>query len=719
MMRRGPPPEPESSSDEEDAFSKLSAKNKKKKDKKESSSKGSSTASDAKAKPTESTTAPAIQLPVSTTSSMKRHHGKSNDMRKAKMHSLLMELEAEKSRKVINQYDRGRGFVPEKKGSFVDPDEEHLTTNIFVGNLAPSITEEELTDLFRQFGDLYSVKIMWPRTPEERTRNRNTGFVCFMKREDAEDAMQCDETDPFNAGRRIMMRWGKNVKKIIRKGTGGVAVAPIRKRAAPSASTQHAESSSYQTSTGSNPFSAIPTYDEKKHGEDAVHVVMPEPAARAHFIATVASYVAKDGDVLERKLIELEYANPKFAFLSMPNNTGEAIHARDQKKKQEVEHIFYRWRVYAFCQGDGFNVWRTEPFMMIRPNGFFWIPPAINQEAARKEEEDRKMREEDIAQQKKKRRRITTGRQLEQARKRGLAGAADGGAKLTREEADEFNLLVRKQLTASRETVCAAMAFCFEKSGAMIEIARLLKEVLLEDEISNPGISVETRIARLYLLSDVLFNSQQPGVRNAFKYRDSVERMAPDVFTSLGKHGRGSLGRMTRNKLSNAVSAVLGAWTNWSVYNPAFMDELHDRYEGKEIKKVEAEDEKPAGQAEEVPKEEDVNANAVKIITAKQRQDWTAVGDEQAEAERAGSQEDKDTQENSNHVAEPTKDTEGINGISEGRSMSAEAPTDNEDDIDGEPLEEGDLDVPDDDLDGEPLEEGDIDSQSSEEVGPR
>lgn len=564
-------------------------------------------------------------------------------------------------------------------------------------------------------GDLYSVKIMWPRTPEERTRNRNTGFVCFMKREDAEDAMQCDETDPFNVGRRIMMRWGKNVKKIIKKGTGGVAIAPIRKRTAPSASTQldesrtqNRESSANQTS---NFFSAIPTYDEKKHGKDAVHVVMPEPAARAHFIATVASYVAKDGDVLERRLLELEYTNPKFTFLAMPKKSDETIDETDQRKKQEVEHIYYRWRVYAFCQGDGFNVWRTEPFMMIRPNGCFWIPPAINQEAARKEEEERKMREEDIAKQKKKRRRITTGRQLEQARKRGLAGAADGGAKLTREEADEFNLLVRKRLCASRESICAAMAFCFEKSGAVMEIARLLKEVLLEDETSNPGISVETRIARLFLLSDVLFNSQQPGVRNAFKYRDSVERMAPDVFTSLGKHGRGTLGRMTKNKLSNAVSAVLGAWTNWSVYNPAFMDELHDRYEGKEIKKVKVE-EKAEDDAEEAPQEEDVNANAVKIITEKQRQDWTAVGDDQGEAVRSGPQEDTEAQENVNHVSGPTKEKTGSNGTSDGGTMNAE-PFD-EDDIDGEPLEEGDLDE--EDLDGEPLEEGDFDSQPLEET---
>lgn len=93
-------------------------------------------------------------LPTSNTSSMKRHHG-SSDSRKAKMEALLQELEAEKASAVIHP------FVPEKKGSFVQPGQEHLTTNIFVGNLAPSITEEQMTELFRQFGEHSVDDIMW------------------------------------------------------------------------------------------------------------------------------------------------------------------------------------------------------------------------------------------------------------------------------------------------------------------------------------------------------------------------------------------------------------------------------------------------------------------------------------------------------------------------------------------------------------------------------
>ena len=53
------------------------------------------------------------------------------------MDALLQELSAEQK----STPKERQKFVPEKKGSYVDPAEEHLTTNIFVGNLAPSITE--------------------------------------------------------------------------------------------------------------------------------------------------------------------------------------------------------------------------------------------------------------------------------------------------------------------------------------------------------------------------------------------------------------------------------------------------------------------------------------------------------------------------------------------------------------------------------------------------
>lgn len=74
-----------------------------------------------------------------------------------------------------------------EKGSYDVGDP--TTTNLYVGHLAPTVTEESLQSLFGKYGAINSIKVMWPRTEEERLRKRNCGFVSFIHRADAEDAM--------------------------------------------------------------------------------------------------------------------------------------------------------------------------------------------------------------------------------------------------------------------------------------------------------------------------------------------------------------------------------------------------------------------------------------------------------------------------------------------------------------------------------------------------
>jgi hypothetical protein len=158
--RSGAPQQEESSSDEEDAFAKMpSRKNKKAKIKEEPndepfattvSSKEATTAGASTAATTMPPSQPAIPaLSATVTSSMKRHHSVLSDTRKAKMDALLMELEEAKQKARRTTYPRSR----EVKGSFVESGEEHVTTNLFVGNLPSTMTEERLTDLFQQFGE--------------------------------------------------------------------------------------------------------------------------------------------------------------------------------------------------------------------------------------------------------------------------------------------------------------------------------------------------------------------------------------------------------------------------------------------------------------------------------------------------------------------------------------------------------------------------------------
>lgn len=84
------------------------------------------------------------------------------------------------------------------------------TTNIYLGNLNPKISELQLMELFGQYGPLASVKIMWPRSEEEKSRRRNCGFVAYMSRLDAERALKnLNGRDVM--GFEMKLGWGKSV----------------------------------------------------------------------------------------------------------------------------------------------------------------------------------------------------------------------------------------------------------------------------------------------------------------------------------------------------------------------------------------------------------------------------------------------------------------------------------------------------------------------------
>lgn len=448
-----------------------------------------------------------------------------------------------------------------------------------------------------------------------------------------------------------------------------------------------------------------------------IRVMTPKDIRRVNFISTVAQFVAKDGIALEQALFQqhqqqsLMDANNSMDFIWTPSQfrqrkQGETV-SSSRFDLQRQEHIYYKWRVYSFSQGDTFFTWQTQPFVMLQ-YGSLWHPPPLDKEASRREQEAQVEHQQNIERQQHERRLQSvrrdymTGRQLEQARNNKRAGA-QGGATLEPEELDQANRLFRHDLCASRQAICKAMAFCFEKSAAAQQISAMIHDLLLE-----PHSDVEVRIARLYLLSDILFNSQQPGVRNAFCYRDAIERMAPQVFAALGKHGDGQAGRMTMNKLSSAARAVLNAWSDWNAFHPGFLDELRDRFGGKEIV-----DRKPDIQPTKDEKEEDDDAtkdegDAVdkpEPIRAIQQGTWKTVDHNEDEEE--------ENRKRDSHGG--PRDNKMISGAArKNQTTSKVGDACSEEEADGEPLGDEDIDgalLVDnvdgeamDDPDGEPLE---------------
>ena len=75
-------------------------------------------------------------------------------------------------------------------------------------HLPPHTDERVLGEFFRQWGDVATVKIMWPRGEQIERKAGLTGFVAYMTRQDAERAMK--EADGITwGGSRVRLSWGK------------------------------------------------------------------------------------------------------------------------------------------------------------------------------------------------------------------------------------------------------------------------------------------------------------------------------------------------------------------------------------------------------------------------------------------------------------------------------------------------------------------------------
>jgi U2-associated protein SR140 len=78
------------------------------------------------------------------------------------------------------------------------------------------VTEEKLSRVFSRFGEIESVKVMWPRSEEERRRKRNCGFVKYYKYEAAFLAKEA-LSEKVLKGNSMKISWGKGIASVLRK----------------------------------------------------------------------------------------------------------------------------------------------------------------------------------------------------------------------------------------------------------------------------------------------------------------------------------------------------------------------------------------------------------------------------------------------------------------------------------------------------------------------
>lgn len=218
------------------------------------------------------------------------------------------------------------------------------------------------------------------------------------------------------------------------------------------------------------------TDDEKKREIDevlyksVVKVVIPTERPLLMLIHRMIEFVIREGPMFEAIIMNREMNNPMYKFLF---------------ENDSPAHIYYRWKLFSLLQGDTTSEWLEKDFRMFK-NSSIWKPPQLNFFS-------QGMPEELISEDE---------------------GAEPNKGQLSVAQRNRLEDLIR-HLTPERLKIADAMIFCIEHADAADEISECIAESLM-----NPETAIHKKIARIYLVSDVLHNCTVK-VQNASFFRKS------------------------------------------------------------------------------------------------------------------------------------------------------------------------------------------------------
>ncbi|KAG5872672.1 hypothetical protein JTB14_012948 [Gonioctena quinquepunctata] len=382
------------------------------------------------------------------------------------------------------------------------------STNLFVANLRSNITENHLMTEFGAYGPLASVKIMWPRG-EDKLRSSICGFVAFMSRKDAERALKA------NRSREDMrVGWGKSVE---------IPSHPIY---IPNELLKHYLP---PPQTGL-PFNAqppdldrTPPTNEKEFedylSECTVKVAIPLNKKVLMLVHRMVEFVVREGPMFEAFIMNKELRNPDYNFLF---------------DCQSAVHVYYRWKIFSISNGDCKKKWSMERFRMFR-GGSVWLPPnAINYADGMPEE---LIREQSPAE-----------------------------ARLSDTQCCRLVGLIRS-LSTHRSKIAEAMVFCLNHKAAIGDSVEIIMESL-----SNAGTSPVKKIARLYLLSDILHNCKSK--RMKAPNLEGNQSALLEVFRSLGDTYELLKCPADKDNFKSRISLVLRHWDMYKLMPEEFFKKV-------------------------------------------------------------------------------------------------------------------------------------------------
>ncbi|KAI0785670.1 hypothetical protein C8Q75DRAFT_775888 [Abortiporus biennis] len=444
------------------------------------------------------------------------------------------------------------------------------TSNVFVANLPPHVTEQSLGQFFARMGPVGSVKIMWPRgdgsigpgadmTSSRRTKNSGlSGFVSFMKRRDAEAALR--ELDGFDWGGSVLrVGWSKAVPMAAKPmfvSNKTRSPTPSRSRSrSPKPHSKYSRSRSPEREKEGGKDRSYHHHTSRKsrsHSRDDRSYSRSRSPSRSHhrrsyshdrsrrydsrsrspkrrrshsrefdddeitdqYIRIVAREVKGHGEEYEESLREREKSNPTYAFLKK-NHRRYRFYRSLVDRKDDLEPEF---------DDEGYNsVYSTD---------------------SAEESERERVRKNELGKLAKKR----------------------------------FEAMLRA-LSGRRGELARCMAFSLEHAEAAGEVADIIVSSLLVD-----GTAVPRKVARLHLICDILHNSAAP-LPMAWKFRQEFQARLGIVFDHLSTIYHSFPGRITAETFKKQITSIVDIWEDWIVFPPDFTAELRARLEGSTVQR--------------------------------------------------------------------------------------------------------------------------------------
>lgn len=223
--------------------------------------------------------------------------------------------------------------------------------------------------------------------------------------------------------------------------------------------------------------------------------------------------------------------------------------------------MYYRWKVYSLLQGDVDEQHSTSPFNIV-DGGLIWHPPSHDGDSGKSPSKDN----------------VYTGHGFSPEKISPLH--ASGWKPLLDHDLDRLHEMLRNPSTM-RSAIGEAMVFIIDHGESAYHVTDVLINAITEETEM-----IGTKISRLYIMSDVLYNSSASH-QFAWVYRLSMEKRMPEVFNNLRAFIKTSTSKIAKEQLMDAAMKLLTAWRQWTVYTTDFLRGLQASLFGPDFESLE------------------------------------------------------------------------------------------------------------------------------------